>query len=119
MKKFLIAVASLFLIGVIGIVVLKKVDLNRMNADNYYVHITEDGVKEVGKASDGKVFETYHYNLEGVNTKGEEKKFEFTASKNLRKDAYLMLYVKDGKGVSSYDEVKLSDIPKEAQAKLK
>lgn len=119
MKKFLIAVASLFLIGVIGLVVLMNVDFNRMNADNYYVHITEDGVKEVGKASDGKVYETYHYNLESVNAKGETKTVEFTASKNLRKDAYLMLYVKEGKGVSSYDEVQLSDIPTEAQAKIK
>ncbi|MFF3101308.1 YxeA family protein [Viridibacillus arvi] len=119
MKKFLIAIGALILIGVIGIVVLGTIDFNRMNADNYYVHITEDGLKKEEKQSDGKIFVTYIYNLEGVSAKGEAKTFEFTASKNLRKDAYLMLYVKDKKGVSSYDEVKLSDIPKEAQAKLK
>lgn len=46
MKKFLIAIGALILISVIGIVVLGKIDFNRMNADNYYVHITEDGLKK-------------------------------------------------------------------------
>ncbi|KAA5557086.1 YxeA family protein, partial [Pseudomonas aeruginosa] len=44
--------------------------------------------------------------------------YEFSADKALRENAYLKLYVKE-KGVSSYDEVKLKDIPEKVQLKLK
>ncbi|WP_367398371.1 YxeA family protein [Paenibacillus lautus] len=41
---------------------------------------------------------------------GKEKNLTFTAFKELRKEAYLRIYVKGGE-VSSYREVKASELP--------
>ncbi|EFS02195.1 conserved hypothetical protein, partial [Listeria seeligeri FSL S4-171] len=49
---------------------------------------------------------------------GEEEKMSFTANKNLRKDAYLKLYYKPIKGVTTFEEVSLDKIPSKAADKL-
>ncbi|MGE6377786.1 YxeA family protein [Peribacillus muralis] len=119
MKKFLTVVGIIFLIGVAGVFALTKIDFNRMNADHYYVQITEDGTQHDTKLGDGSVMTSYSYRLKAANADGETEALEFTAQKNLRKDAYLKVYVKDEDEVSSYDEVKFEEIPKKAQEKLK
>ncbi|CAH0249562.1 hypothetical protein SRABI96_03143 [Peribacillus sp. Bi96] len=119
MKKFLMVVGILFLLGAIGVFALSKMDFNRMNASNYYLQITEDGVQHETKLDDGSVMNSYSYKLDATNADGETLLLEFTAQKNLRKDAYLKMYVKNGDEVSSYDEVKLEEIPEKAQKKLK
>ncbi|CAN7604255.1 hypothetical protein LJR015_001492 [Peribacillus frigoritolerans] len=43
MKKFFMGVGILFILGAAGVFALTKIDFNRMNADNYYLQITEDG----------------------------------------------------------------------------
>lgn len=117
MKKFLMLVGILFILGAAGVFALTKIDFNRMNADNYYLQITEDGVQHETKLDDGSVMTYYSYKLDAKNADGEMIPLEFTAQKNLRKDAYLKMYVKNGDEVSSYDEVKFEDIPKKAQPK--
>ena len=119
MKKFLIVVGVLFALGIVGIFAITKLDFNRMNADNYYLQITEDGIPHDYKLDDGSVMTTYSYQLNATNADGQTIPLEFTAQKNLRKDAYLKMYVKEGDQVSSYDEVKLEDIPQKAQKQLK
>lgn len=118
MKKFLLAVAVLFVLCTGGLYVLMTIDFNRMNADHYYVQINETPTEEKVKTSKGEVFTRYAYTLEAYDENGNEKQYTFTADKELRQDAYLMLYVKES-GVSSYDEVKLTDVPKKAQAHLR
>lgn len=115
MKKFLIVVGILFVLGVVGVFALTNIDFNRMNANNYYLQITEDGVPHEDKLDDGSVMTYYSYKLDAINADGETILLEFTAQKNLRKDAYLKMYVKNGNEVSSYDEVKFENIPKKAQ----
>ncbi|WHX67712.1 YxeA family protein [Peribacillus frigoritolerans] len=117
MKKFFKVVGILFILGAAGVFALTKIDFNRMNADNYYLQITEDGVQHETKLDDGTVMTSYSYKLDAKNADGETIPLEFTAQKNLRKDAYLKMYVKNGDEVSSYDEVKFEDIPKKAQPK--
>ncbi|WP_144510833.1 YxeA family protein [Bacillus sp. FJAT-22090] len=119
MKKFLIVIGVLFALGVVGIFAITKLDFNRMNADNYYLQITEDGVPHEDKLDDGSVMTTYSYQLDATNADGKTIPLEFTAQKNLRKGAYLKMYVKKDDQVSSYDEVKLEDIPQKAQEQLK
>ncbi|KWW15463.1 MULTISPECIES: YxeA family protein [Peribacillus] len=119
MKKFLMIVGILFILGAAGVFALTKLDFNRMNADNYYLQITEDGTQHEHKLDDGSVMTSYSYKLEATNADGETETLEFTAQKNLRKDAYLKVYVKDEDQVSSYDEVTFEEIPKKAQEKLK
>lgn len=115
MKKFLIVVSILFVLGVVGVFALTKIDFNRMNADNYYLQITEDGVPHEDKLDDGSIMTSYSYKLDATNADGKTISLEFTANKNLRKDAYLKMYVKKEDQVSSYDEVKIEEIPKKAQ----
>ncbi|MEH6944066.1 YxeA family protein [Bacillus sp. JJ722] len=119
MKKFLIIIGIVFSIGVVGILLLTKVDFNRMNANHYYLQITEDGVPHEKKLSNGEIMTTYSYKLNATNDEGKSKTLEFNAQKNLRKDAYLKMYVKKENEVSSYDEVQFKDIPEKAQEKLK
>ncbi|MFD6440471.1 YxeA family protein [Peribacillus sp. NPDC060186] len=119
MKKFLMVVGILFLLGVVGVFALTNIDFNRMNASNYYLQITEDGEEHETKLDDGTVMTSYSYKLDATNADGETIPLEFTAQKNLRKDAYLKMYVKNGDEVSSYDEVKFEEIPKKAQKNKK
>lgn len=118
MKKFLITIGLIFVVCCAGIYALMTIDFNRINTSEYYVQITQDGVVTESKASDGKIYKDYNYSLEGINKEGEKKTLDFFAQKNLRKDAYLKVYVKDS-GVSSYDEVQYDDLPEKAKAFLK
>ncbi|KRG15744.1 uncharacterized protein (TIGR01655 family) [Lederbergia galactosidilyticus] len=89
------------------------IDLNRLGAEKYYVQVKGDGDKK----DDGRQ-DIYDYTLTGFNEDGEEATLEFFALKELRKDAYLILYYKDKKGVTSYQEVNEEDIPEKALEKL-
>lgn len=119
MKKVFFGIGALFIIFVAALVILMTVDFNRLNKDSYYVQISADGEVEEIKLDSGEIVETYWYELPSYNESGEEKTLKFSAGKNLRKDAYLKLYVKNGDEVSSYDEVKFHDIPRKAQEQLK
>lgn len=48
----------------------------------------------------------------------KKKRVTFMADHNLRKEAYLKLTVNSVKGVTSWEEVKKSEVPKEALKKL-
>ncbi|TCZ78424.1 YxeA family protein [Paenibacillus albiflavus] len=115
MRKFLITIGILFIIGAVSVFALAKFDFNRFNAESYYLQITKDGEPHEYKLNDGTVMTSYSYTLDAINAKGKTIQLEFNAQKNLRKGAYLKMYVKKGDQVSSYDEVKLEDIPQMAQ----
>ncbi|MBM7700675.1 YxeA family protein [Kurthia huakuii] len=117
MKKFLLTIAILFVVCLGALYALMTIDFNRMNADHYYVQITEDGEVSESRGPGGQVYKDYNYKLPAYNEQGDERELVFRAQKNLRHDAYLKMYVKED-GVSSYDEVKFDDIPAKAQAKL-
>ncbi len=48
----------------------------------------------------------------------KKKELEFTAQKNLRKDAFLRVYHSDKKGVSAWEEVKKDELPAKVKEKL-
>lgn len=98
--------------------VLSGCNLNRLGADQYYVQITADGKEDVSKTDDGKEYKMFNYKLAGFDEDGHEKTMEFTADKNLRKDAFLRVYYSNKKGVKSWEEVEKDDIPKNAKDKL-
>lgn len=118
MKKIFIVLGAVTALMIVALVVLATVDFNRLAKDNVYVQITTDGQLETFTASDGAVYETYWYEQPAYTAAGEEMTVEFSAQKNLRHDAYLMLYMKDGNEVTSYDEVQFDDLPKAVQEKL-
>lgn len=118
MKKLFILFGLLLGVVIAGLVVLATVDFNRLAKDHVYVHITEDGVEERFVASDGAVYMSYWYEQSAFDKDGNEVSVKFSAQKNLRKDAYLMLYMKNGSEVTSYDEVQYEDLPAEVKAQF-
>lgn len=117
MKKGIVALAVVLIVLVGFVVFIQNVNLNRIGAEQYYVQINQDGKKIEEKSNSGEKYVSYEYTLEGFDANGKEKRLTFRAFKELRKDAYLRLYVK-GDGVSSYQEVQAAELPEGAKRKL-
>lgn len=117
MKKGIIALAVVLIVLVGFIVFIQNVNLNRIGAEQYYVQINQDGKKIEEKSNSGEKYVSYEYTLEGFDANGKEKRLAFRAFKELRKYAYLRLYVK-GDGVSSYQEMQAAELPEGAKRKL-
>ncbi|MBK5493234.1 YxeA family protein [Bacillus thuringiensis] len=93
--------------------------LNRFGTDKYYVHITVDGKEGVAKSIEGEVMgKEFTYNLVGFDENGKEKELEFKAQKNLRKQAFLLVYHSEEKGVKSWEEVQKEDLPAKVKEKF-
>lgn len=112
MKKIIITIISVLFIGGIAFAAYYFYFGKQLNAEEYYVKITQDGEK----TSEGAF--NYSYNLPAYNKDGEEKRISFTADKNLRKGAYLKLYYKPVKGVTTFEEVSQDKLPSKAADKL-
>ncbi|MGG4554772.1 YxeA family protein [Paenibacillus humicus] len=117
MKKGFVAIAVVVIVLVGFVVFIQNVNLNRIGAEQYYVQINQDGKKIEDKSDSGQKYVSYEYTLEGFDSNGKEKSLTFTASKELRQDAYLRVYVK-GNDVSSYQEVQATELPEQAKQKL-
>ncbi|MBY0598179.1 YxeA family protein [Bacillus bingmayongensis] len=114
MKRYI----ALFSILVVFATMLVGCDLNRMGKDEYYVQITVDGKEEVSKSDSGEKFKSFKYKLPAFDKEGKEKEMEFTAQKNLRKEAFLRVYYSDKKGVTAWEEVKKDELPAKVKEKL-
>ncbi|PFD40048.1 hypothetical protein CN285_15145 [Bacillus cereus] len=114
MKRYI----ALFSILVVFASLLVGCDINRLGKDEYYVQITVDGKEYNGKATNGEKYKDYQYKLTGFDKDGKEKELEFTAQKNLRKEAFLRVYHSDKKGVSAWEEVKKDELPAKVKEKL-
>ena len=117
MKK---GIGFLVLLAVIGsgIYFLSGNNWHEFGADHYYVQVNDEWNEEETKLPDGEVIVRYEYNLRAYDAKGNEATEPFTSSHPLREGAYLKLFIKDGKGVTSYREVAESDVPKKALEKM-
>lgn len=118
MKKLFIAFGVVLALLVAGLVVLATVDFNRLGKEHVYVHITEDGVEERFVDGNGAVYMSYWYEQVAYDEDGKEVQVKFSAQKNLRHDAYLMLYLKNGEEVTSFDEVQFDELPINVQAQF-
>lgn len=118
MKKVFGVIGVLILLVVVGTVLLKTIDINRIGKSNLYVEVIEPTEVKEDKLNSGEIVKSYWYEQKAFDTKGNEVDIEFSAIKELRKGAYLKLYVKKDNTVTSYDEVKWGDIPSDTQAKL-
>ncbi|AZJ22975.1 DUF1093 domain-containing protein [Bacillus wiedmannii] len=114
MKRYI----ALFSILVVFASLLVGCDINRMGKDEYYVQITADGIEKNEKFDNGEPHKYFEYKLKGFDKGGEEKELEFTAPKNLRKDAFLRVYHSDKKGVTAWEEVKKDELPAKVKEKL-
>lgn len=117
MKKGIMAVAVVLIVLVGFVVFIQNVNLNRIGAEQYYVQINQDGKRVEEKLDNGEKVVNYEYDMKGFDSNGKEKSLTFTAFKELRKEAYLRIYVKGDK-VSSYQEVQVGELPEQAKRKL-
>lgn len=109
-------VLTLIFAGLLLLVV--SIDPNRIAKDNVYVEVIEPIDTTEEKLDSGELISRYIYKQKAFDKQGKSVEIEFSAGKKLRKGAYLMLYVKKGNEVTSYDEVKWSEIPSKAQIEL-
>ncbi|WP_434717276.1 YxeA family protein [Lactococcus lactis] len=116
MKKKLLGLAVVLLILIGSGYAWYKVSYG---GTSYYVQITKDGAEKELKDDSGQKFKQYVYDIYSYQKDGKVKKVEFNADHNLRKEAYLKLTVIPDKGVTSWEEVKKSEVPKAALEKLK
>lgn len=115
MKKGIIAITIVVLGGIFVLAYFMSGSTwNRLGTDAYYVHITEDGTYEEETLDNGDVVVRYDYRLDGYDENGKKQTLQFYALKNLRHDAYLKIFYKESKGVTSYEEVKKEEVPSAA-----
>ncbi len=112
MKKAIVSCLIIVAILLGGLVILQKVNFNRLGADEFYTQIIGEGKKIEDKFDNGEKFVRYEYNLPAFDKEGQQKILAFTSHKQLRENAYLILFVKDEKGVTSYQEVAEKELPK-------
>lgn len=113
--------AAILIVGVLiaGGVAASKINFNRVGAKEYYTKIVGAGEPRDERDSSGEHYTRYEYSLDGYEKDGGQmKRLDFMANKQLREGAYLKVYVKETKGVTSYQEVQLDEIPDKIGNKL-
>lgn len=105
------------LIGLVLFVMM--FDWNRFGKDNVYVIVDEPSEILEERLETGEIMEQYVYETVSYDENGEELLVEFYAYKQLRKDAYLKLYLGRNDQVTSYDEVNWDELPTTVQQILK
>ena len=94
-------------------------DWNKLNplapTHEYYVKTQKPSKVEV--VDKEKDFYIYHYNQTAYTKDGKAKNIDYTASKKLKQHHYLVVSEKSHT-ITSYKEVKHSDIPTKAKEKL-
>lgn len=115
MKKLFIVIVLLMLVVIL---LFTSRDINRIGKDNVYVEVIDYTNIEETKLDSGEIITRYIYNQKAFDEEGKSVEIEFTAGKILRQEAYLMLYVKNGNEVTSYDEVEWDEIPSIVQGEL-
>lgn len=118
MKKTFGVMTFIFILFAGGLVGCDTININRLAKDNLYVQVGEYNEVEETELDSGQVAKRYLYEQPAFDKNGEVVVVEFSAAKELRIDAYLMLYIKKENEVTSYKEVEWKDIPIKAQEKL-
>lgn len=111
MKKTFIVVGTGFVVLMVSLLIIRHVNFNQIGAEKYYTRICEEGKKIEDKAADGTIYTRYEYKQPAYDDDGNKETLTFTANKQLRENAYLLLYVKNEKGVTSYEEVSAEELP--------
>lgn len=118
MKKFLIGFVLLVVLGFGG---LKLFEITNYGGTAYYTKVTTTGTKIAPQDDAGKVYIDYRYNQPGYDAKGKAQTLVFNANKShpLRMGAYLKVTYNTKKGVTAWEAVEKSAVPKPAMRKLK
>lgn len=108
-------------IAVVGVATVFATEHNIFTSGSYYTKVDNAHAAE-NEADKGLVSlksrEPYIYTLPAYSEDGAEIKSEFGTSRELKQDAYLLLEYAPLRGVVSWEEVALEQIPADAAAKL-
>lgn len=80
----------------------------------YYVQIDNTKIEEVSSNDDMR----YKYKLTAYNKNGKAKEIEFKTSRELREDSYLELEVMMIRGVISWKEVQIEELPDKVKEEM-
>ncbi|NRE83107.1 YxeA family protein [Enterococcus faecium] len=86
----------------------------------YYTKITTNGEMSAFRTDNGEKFTTYTYKQAAYNKDGEKKQVTLHEVREhpLKMNTYLQLKVNPRKGVLSWEEIKASEVPKNAAEKI-
>ena len=117
MKKVLIGLVVLIVLVFGG---LKIFEITNYGGTTYYTKITNTGQRVTDRDDEGNKYIIYAYDLPGYDEKGGLQQLKFNANQDrpLRKNAYLKVTYNDKKGVTSWESVPRSEVPKAALSKL-
>lgn len=109
MKKIIVFIVLLFVIGAAMIIYFSLPEMTRTNLNPFaeeeywYVQVDEEGIV-------GEEQSSVYYELPAVNEEGKERIIEFTALNELSEGAYIKLTVKNDI-VTTYEEVEEDEVP--------
>jgi uncharacterized protein (TIGR01655 family) len=117
MKKLLIGLVAAVVVVVGGYKIFESM---YYGGSTYYTQITTDGQKFTTKDDKGNHYIDYKYTLTGYDDQGSAQKLDFNANKErpLRRNAYLKLTYNKNKGVTKWEAVTKTAVPKKALAKI-
>ncbi|KNF08679.1 hypothetical protein CLPU_6c01650 [Gottschalkia purinilytica] len=120
MKKYILTISALFMcISLLaGCSNSFKQLINKIANDKYYVKITEEGTLIEDKVKEDKTSISVGYTLVAYDKNGVEKKISFKVGEQLKQNSYLLLYLSDIEGVTSYKKIKEEDLPKKVKEKF-
>ncbi|WP_195575224.1 YxeA family protein [Paenibacillus sp. 1001270B_150601_E10] len=129
MKPVKVIIYAVLVISVvIGVLMASNIDFaklkKQMNTTDMYVVVTENGKAETIQFDDKDSMTRFHYVQEAYDKNGAAKKITFSANKNLRLNAILLVTVqelKDADGhylIGSYEEVQADLVPEKTKIKL-
>lgn len=103
------AVATIVAVAVIiaiGMALYSLADID--NASTWYVQVDNDSIVQQGERD-------YDYTLEAYDDSGTQKELTFGTERKLRDGAFLKVGEMPLRGVVSWEEVQLNDIPQSAR----
>ncbi|HZW67529.1 MAG TPA: YxeA family protein [Pseudogracilibacillus sp.] len=115
-KVWLIVLPIILLIG--SVLFIMMFDWNRFGKTNVYVVVGEPSKIVEDRLETGEIMERYAYETVSYDENGEELLVEYDAHKELRKEAFLKLYLDRNDQVTSYDEVTWDELPAAVQEQL-
>lgn len=104
------------IIAIIAVVALLVVlcYLFFVQKSDYYVQIDNSKIEQISRTDNMK----YKYTLTGYNQNGNSKEIEFNTSRELREGAYLKLEVMLLRGVITWEEVEIDELPEKTSKEM-
>ncbi|MFD3156977.1 YxeA family protein [Haloimpatiens sp. FM7330] len=129
MKRKFKIIGSIFIILTIFIVCLgiagknNFLGMKRWGTKKYYVKIKVNGNKKLLDTKEGEKFPAYFYKMDAYNEDGNKIPVNFHSSKNLKLNAYLLIYSysknkEKSNSIESYEEVPADKVPTKAKSHL-